>query len=83
MLLRQLAVERKDRAGNGSSVVARGLLKGSQRPASARAEGLRPGGFGLVLIRAIGDELIYNERQNEVVFIKYLAEPDGAPSEGR
>jgi hypothetical protein len=25
-----------------------------------------------VLIRAIADELIYNERQNEVVFVKYL-----------
>ncbi len=37
--------------------------------------GLRPGGFGLVLIRAIADELIYNERQNEVVFVKYLDEP--------
>jgi FixJ family two-component response regulator/anti-sigma regulatory factor (Ser/Thr protein kinase) len=38
-------------------------------------KGLRPGGFGLVLIRAIADELIYNERQNEVVFVKYLDEP--------
>ena len=37
-----------------------------------REKGLRPGGFGLVLIRAIADELIYNERQNEVVFVKYL-----------
>ena len=35
-------------------------------------KGLRPGGFGLVLIRAIADELIYNEQQNEVVFVKYL-----------
>ena len=35
-------------------------------------KGLRPGGFGLVLIRAIADELIYNEHQNEVLFIKYL-----------
>ena len=35
-------------------------------------KGLRPGGFGLVLIRAIADELIYNEQQNEVLFIKYL-----------
>ena len=33
-------------------------------------KGLRPGGFGLVLIRAIADELIYNEQQNEVVFVK-------------
>ena len=24
------------------------------------------------LIRAIADELIYNEQQNEVVFVKYL-----------
>jgi len=38
-------------------------------------KGLRPGGFGLVLIRAIADELVYNERQNEVVFVKYLDEP--------
>jgi len=41
-------------------------------------KGIRPGGFGLVLIRAIADELIYNERQNEVVFVKYLDEPGGA-----
>jgi CheY-like chemotaxis protein/anti-sigma regulatory factor (Ser/Thr protein kinase) len=36
--------------------------------------GIRPGGFGLVLINAIADELIYNEQQNEVVFVKYLDE---------
>jgi len=42
-------------------------------------KGLRPGGFGLVLIRAIADELVYNEHQNEVVFVKYLDEPDGRP----
>jgi FixJ family two-component response regulator/anti-sigma regulatory factor (Ser/Thr protein kinase) len=35
-------------------------------------KGLRPGGFGLVLIRAIADELIYNEQRNEVMFVKYL-----------
>ena len=37
-----------------------------------QAKDLRPGGFGLVLIRAIADELIYNERRNEVMFVKYL-----------
>ena len=42
---------------------------------------LRPGGFGLVLIRAIADELIYNERRNEVVFVKYLDESGGASRE--
>jgi len=34
--------------------------------------GLRPGGFGLVLTRAMVDELLFNEAQNEVVFVKYL-----------
>jgi len=43
-------------------------------------KGIRPGGFGLVLIRAIADELIYNERRNEVVFVKYLDEPSGPSS---
>jgi CheY-like chemotaxis protein/anti-sigma regulatory factor (Ser/Thr protein kinase) len=36
------------------------------------AKGLRPGGFGLLMVRAKVDDLIYNEKQNEVVFIKYL-----------
>ncbi|HJY87734.1 MAG TPA: ATP-binding protein, partial [Candidatus Acidoferrales bacterium] len=35
-------------------------------------KGLRPGGFGLLMVRAIADELLYNEAQNEVVLIKYL-----------
>jgi anti-sigma regulatory factor (Ser/Thr protein kinase) len=35
-------------------------------------KGLRPGGFGLLMVRAQVDELIYNEKQNEVVFVKYL-----------
>jgi anti-sigma regulatory factor (Ser/Thr protein kinase) len=36
--------------------------------------GIRPGGFGIAMTRAIADELIYNEAQNEVLFIKYLPE---------
>lgn len=47
-----------------------------------QAKHLRPGGFGLMLIRAIADELIYNERQNEVLFVKYLDEPRGPLREG-
>lgn len=35
-------------------------------------KGLRPGGFGLLMVRAQVDELLYNEKQNEVVFVKYL-----------
>jgi CheY-like chemotaxis protein/anti-sigma regulatory factor (Ser/Thr protein kinase) len=37
-----------------------------------REKGLRPGGFGLLLVQANVDELVYNEAQNEVVFVKYL-----------
>jgi CheY-like chemotaxis protein/anti-sigma regulatory factor (Ser/Thr protein kinase) len=33
---------------------------------------IRPGGFGLLMTRAMVDELLYNEKQNEVVFVKYL-----------
>ena len=36
-------------------------------------KGLRPGGFGLLMTRAMVDELIYNEAHNEVVFVKYFA----------
>ncbi len=34
--------------------------------------GMRPGGLGLVMVKALADELLYNEEQNEVVLIKYL-----------
>jgi PAS domain S-box-containing protein len=36
------------------------------------AKGLRAGGFGLLMVRAKVDELVYNEQQNEVIFMKYL-----------
>ena len=42
-------------------------------------KGLRPGGFGLMTVRATVDELIYNEKRNEVVFVKYLTEEKGGP----
>lgn len=35
-------------------------------------QGLRPGGFGLLLVQSLVDELIFNEKRNEVVFVKYL-----------
>jgi len=37
--------------------------------------GIRPGGFGIAMTRAMADELLYNEAQNEVIFIKYLTAP--------
>jgi CheY-like chemotaxis protein/anti-sigma regulatory factor (Ser/Thr protein kinase) len=36
------------------------------------AKGLRPGGLGLMLTQQLVDELVYNEKRNEVVLIKYL-----------
>jgi len=40
--------------------------------ATRAAEGRRPGGFGLLLARRIVDEMIHNERANEVILIKHL-----------
>ena len=34
--------------------------------------GQRPGGFGILMSRNLVDELVYNERGNGVLFIKYL-----------
>ena len=39
---------------------------------SREEKGLRPGGFGIMISQAKVDELLYNEAQNEVVFVKYL-----------
>jgi anti-sigma regulatory factor (Ser/Thr protein kinase) len=36
------------------------------------AEKLRPGGLGVLLVKNIIDELLYNEKGNEVVLIKYV-----------
>ena len=34
--------------------------------------GLRPGGYGVMLTRKLVDDLIYNERGNEVLLVKYF-----------
>jgi anti-sigma regulatory factor (Ser/Thr protein kinase)/CheY-like chemotaxis protein len=36
------------------------------------AAGKRPGGFGMLIVKQIVDEVVYNERGNEVLLIKYL-----------
>jgi len=36
------------------------------------AQGMRPGGFGVLLAKQLVDELIYSEDGNEVLLIKYL-----------
>jgi len=43
------------------------------RHVEVRAEaGRRPGGFGILMSRNLVDELVYNERGNGVLFVKYL-----------
>jgi DNA-binding response OmpR family regulator len=37
-------------------------------------KGIRSGGFGILMSQTLADELLYNEAQNEVVFVKYLDE---------
>ncbi len=36
--------------------------------------GLRGGGFGILITSQLVDELVYNEKRNEVVFVKYIDE---------
>jgi anti-sigma regulatory factor (Ser/Thr protein kinase) len=50
--------------GHGNDVISHTVVR--------EEKGIRPGGYGLLMVRQISDELIYNEKQNEVVFIKYL-----------
>jgi DNA-binding response OmpR family regulator len=38
-------------------------------------QGLRPGGFGILLAKKLVDELIYDEKGNDVVLVKYLDQP--------
>jgi anti-sigma regulatory factor (Ser/Thr protein kinase)/ActR/RegA family two-component response regulator len=43
------------------------------RHVDLRAEhGQRPGGFGILMARSLVDEIVYNERGNEVMFVRYL-----------
>lgn len=39
--------------------------------------GLRPGGLGLMMTQQLVDELVYNEAQNEVLFVKYMDKQKG------
>ncbi len=38
-------------------------------------KGLRPGGYGILLTRSLVDDLIYNEKGNEALLIRYLDGP--------
>jgi anti-sigma regulatory factor (Ser/Thr protein kinase)/ActR/RegA family two-component response regulator len=41
--------------------------------------GLRPGGYGVLMARHLVDELIYGEKGNEVLLVKYLPKERGQP----
>jgi CheY-like chemotaxis protein/anti-sigma regulatory factor (Ser/Thr protein kinase) len=47
------------------------------------AKGIRPGGFGLLMVQGSVDELLYNERRNEVVFVKYLEDGSSSAAPGQ
>jgi anti-sigma regulatory factor (Ser/Thr protein kinase)/CheY-like chemotaxis protein len=38
-------------------------------------KGMRPGGFGILMSKKLVDDLIYNDKGNEVLLIKYLNHP--------
>ena len=37
-----------------------------------KEQGMRAGGYGILLAKSLVDDLIYNEKGNEVMLIKYL-----------
>jgi anti-sigma regulatory factor (Ser/Thr protein kinase) len=45
-------------------------------------QGLRPGGFGILLAKKLVDELIYDEKGNDVLLVKYLNRPRIASRSG-
>jgi len=50
-----------------------------QHLACRQAMGLRPGGFGLMVSQSMVDELIYNEKGNDVLLVKYLDDAAHVP----
>ena len=42
-------------------------------------KGLRPGGFGIMLASQTIDELVYNRKHNELIFVKYIGDSNGTP----
>ena len=44
--------------------------------AEREAQGIRPGGFGILMAKELVDDLLYNQQGNEVLLIKYLNKSD-------
>jgi anti-sigma regulatory factor (Ser/Thr protein kinase) len=71
-------------AGFRQEAISHAALNSSSDPtahlAQREEEGMRAGGYGLLLAAGTVDELIYNEIGNEAVLIKYLDDPAPHPS---
>jgi DNA-binding response OmpR family regulator len=50
-----------------------------QHMAERESLGMRPGGFGILMTKKLVDDLIYNDKGNEVLLIKYLDPLNPAP----
>jgi anti-sigma regulatory factor (Ser/Thr protein kinase)/ActR/RegA family two-component response regulator len=51
-----------------------------QHMAARDSQGLRPGGFGILMAKKLVDELLFNEKGNEAILIKYLEKPEAVPA---
>jgi anti-sigma regulatory factor (Ser/Thr protein kinase) len=47
-----------------------------------QTEGVRPGGYGMLIAKSLVDEVIYGEKGNDVMLIKYLDDPPLAMESG-
>ena len=45
--------------------------------------GMRPGGLGVLMAKRLVDELIYSERGNDVLLVKYLDPPSSSEGTAR
>ncbi|MGH9813506.1 MAG: ATP-binding protein, partial [Candidatus Acidiferrales bacterium] len=64
--------------GLDHSALSNPAEKPLQHIETRQQKGLRAGGFGILMTKAMVDELLYNEAQNEVVFVKYLESKEPA-----
>jgi len=60
-----------DRGGFGTPL-DRSIRRTSWRPRGIGPRWASPGGLGILIARQIADELVFNERGNEVLLVKYL-----------
>jgi CheY-like chemotaxis protein len=44
--------------------------------AEREAKGIRPGGFGLLMVKKLVDDVVFSEKGNEVMLVKYLKHTD-------